>query len=146
MKKYLIFTTLVLFFCALVFVSCKKKSSTPPVDTSIKSQVQGKTFRLGSVTELPSTTATNNFTGFQMVFGADGNTGSITTGGAGSQTLNVNYTYNENAKTIAISPAPGGWTSPVTEVAATGTSLSFKVNIDSPKTGKKDFKFDLTAQ
>lgn len=140
-----------LFSAAFTRCKCDKNTAEPK---KIADLLANNCYGLGSVTK-GGTTVTSDFTGFRICFGAGATSGSITTGGTTSQTVNVTYTpsgestENPVKGTITITGTPPtGWASSLSgvEVATDGASLKFTVNINNPKTGVADYVFSLSKQ
>jgi hypothetical protein len=153
MKKSTFRLLIVCLLFSAAFTRCKcEKDEVEP--TKLATLLADKCYGLGSVTK-GGTTVTSEFTGFRICFGAGATSGSITTGGTTSQTLNVTYTATGESTDLPVKGVititgtpPTGWASSLSsvEVAAEGASLKFTVNINNPKTGAADYVFSLSKQ
>lgn len=144
MKKLTFALFAVCAMVCLTFTSCKKPIKEDPKKT-LKELIQGKSWKLGTVRK-GATDVTANFTGFLLTFNADATTGTITTGGSASTTNNVTYGVSTNTITVNGMPIITGWPGTLTEASSNdpdGTTFSFKVNINNPKTGPADHVFNL---
>lgn len=146
MKKTTFALLAICMVFALNFTGCKP----PPDDNtkkSLKELIQGKTWKLGTVRK-GSVDVTSDFTGFTMSFDGAAGAGSITTGGTSSQTVSV--TYNVEASAIGLTGTrPTNWPATLTSASSNepdGTTFTFTVNINNPKTGAADHVFNLIKQ